>query len=229
MPELMSEEEIGRLANRMAMLVSDTGEADNAGRAVGALARRLGISGGQIKAIFMAGMDAARARSSEVAEHESRMRALSDELEKTREALHRAEATARAAMRERDALRLESSHLHNVLDRRRAISGVRVLFGVVVLAGLAGGGWFAFYGPDLHLREDAAPPGGSPLYRSGVVHEANVAMRQTPDTTAPTVTMLPEGTHVVVRRTLWHNLQQWVEVEFDGKSGYVLSTEINLS
>jgi hypothetical protein len=41
--------------------------------------------------------------------------------------------------------------------------------------------------------------------------------------------MLAEGTHVVVRRTLWRNLQQWVEVEFDGKSGYVLSTEINLS
>jgi len=36
----MSEDEIGRLANRLAMLVSDDGEADNAGRAVGALARR---------------------------------------------------------------------------------------------------------------------------------------------------------------------------------------------
>ena len=48
-------EDIERLANRVAMLVSDDGEADNAGRAVGQLARRLGLSGGDLKAIVLAG------------------------------------------------------------------------------------------------------------------------------------------------------------------------------
>ena len=47
----VSGEDLERLANRMALLVSDDGEADNAGRAVGQLARRLGLSGGDLKAL----------------------------------------------------------------------------------------------------------------------------------------------------------------------------------
>ena len=38
----VSQDDIERLAARVAMLVSDDGEAANAGRAVGQLARRLG-------------------------------------------------------------------------------------------------------------------------------------------------------------------------------------------
>ncbi len=225
----MSEDEIGRLANRLAMLVSDDGEADNAGRAVGALARRLGMSGGQIKAIFMAGVESAGARAARLAEQEARVRALSDELAQTRDALQRAEAAARSALRERDALFRESQQLHNALDRRRSGRQVRLVVGLVVLAGLAGGGWLAINRPDFHLSDRPLPPGTSPLYHSGIVHEVNVAMREQPDRAAPAVAMLAEGTRVTVRRTLWRNLQQWVEIEFDGKSGYVLSTEINLS
>ena len=51
----VSGEDIERLAARVAMLVSDDGEADNAGRAVGQLARRLGLSGGDLKAMLLAG------------------------------------------------------------------------------------------------------------------------------------------------------------------------------
>jgi hypothetical protein len=225
----MSEDEIGRLANRLAMLVSDDGEADNAGRAVGALARRLGMSGGQIKAIFMAGVESAGARASRLAEQESRVQALTRDLEQAREALQRAEAAARSAMRERDALRHESRQLHDALDRRRSGWQVRVVVGLVVLAGLAGGGWLAFNRPALRLKDRPLSAGASPVYHSGVVHEAAVAMRQEPDRASPALATLAEGTQVVVRRTLWHNLQQWVEIEFEGKSGYVLSTEINLS
>ena len=37
------------------MLASEDGEADNAGRAVGAMARRIGLTGGDLKRIFLAG------------------------------------------------------------------------------------------------------------------------------------------------------------------------------
>jgi hypothetical protein len=225
----MSEDEIARLANRLAMLVSDDGEADNAGRAVGVLARRLGISGGQIKAIFMAGMQSAGASSARLAEQDARLEALTQELQQTREALQRAEAAGRTALRERDALLKENDGLHGALDRRRSGRQVRIAVGLVVLAGLAGGGWLALNRPQLRLLAEPAPQADSPLYRSGVVHEANVAMYTQPDANSPAVTTLTEGTHVVVRRTLWHNLEQWVEIEFNGKSGYVRSADIDLS
>ncbi len=225
----MSEEEIGRLANRLALLVSDGGEADNAGRAVGALARRLGLSGGQLKAIFMAGMEQARAQASDTSMYQARIEALEADLEQARDALHRTEATARAIQRERDALRTEAEQLHASLDRRRTSRHVRMVVGLVVLAGLAGGGWLAMFGPNLHLTDKPMRAADSPFYRNGVVHERNVALHTEPDTSAPTLLVLTEGMQVVVRRTLWHNLQQWVEVEVGGKTGYVLSTDVNLS
>ena len=225
----MSEEEIGRLANRLAMLVSDTGEADNAGRAVGQLARRLGLSGGQLKAIFMAGVEAGGAQAARLAEQTRRIAELEDELDQTREALRRSEVAMRTAQRDREALRLETEALREAIDRRRTSRQVRWAVGLVVVAGLLGGAWLAVYGPALHLIDRQAGADGSPFYRSGVVHEANVALRKAPDTAAPALAMLTEGTHVAVRRTLWHNLEQWVEVEVGGQIGYVLSTEINLS
>jgi hypothetical protein len=225
----MSDEEIGRLANRLAMLVSDDGEADNAGRAVGALARRLGLSGGQLKAIFMAGMESAGVQASKLAEQETRMHALAEELDQTRAQLRRAEAAAHSAQRERDALRGEAEQLHNMLDRRRTSAQVRIAVGVVVLAGLIGGGWFAIFGPESHQVDRQQRADESPFYRNGVVHERNVALHSQPDTAAPTLAVLTEGMQVVVHRTLWHNLQQWVEVEVNGQTGYVLSTEVNLS
>jgi len=226
----MSEEEIGRLANRLAMLVSDDGEADNAGRAVGALARRLGLSGGQLKAIFMAGMDSANAQTARLADLQRRFDALSEELEQSRDALHRAEATARSALRERDALRQESEQLHDALDSRRTSSRVRWVVGLVVVAALVGGGWLAYNNtPLLRVAETQTAAGGTPFYRKGVVHERNVALHRDPDTASPALATLTDGTQVVVRRTLWHNLEQWVEVEVGGQSGYILSTEVNLS
>lgn len=228
----MSEEEINRLANRLAMLVSDDGEADNAGRAVGTLARRLGISGGQLKAIFVAGMESAGAQSRRLAEQDARLQAMAAELEQTRESLHRAEATARSAIRERDALRRESEQLQDTLDRRRTTVQVRLVAAILVVAGLAGGGWLAINRPALHLSGTAptsAPAADAPFYHTGVVHESNVALRTEPDASAPAIATLGEGTQVVVRRTLWHNLQQWVEVEYQGRDGYILSADVNLS
>lgn len=225
----MSEDEIARLANRLAMLVSDDGEADNAGRAVGQLARRLGLSGGQLKAIFMAGMEAGNAQSAKVLAQATRIRELEEELAETQEGRRRAEHVARAAQRDRDVLRQEVEELHARRDRRRTSTQVRWAVGLVVLAGLVGGGWLALRSPALRLIDRQTLAAGSPFYRSGIVHEQNVALRKEPDSASPALAMLTEGTHVTVKRTLWHNLEQWVEVEYAGQTGYVLGTEINLS
>ena len=227
----MSEDEIARLGNRLAMLVSDDGEADNAGRAVGQLARRLGLSGGQLKAIFMAGVEAGGAQTAHMARQDARIRDLEEHLDQTRETLRRTEHAMRSAEREREVLQHEAQHLQGVLHRRRSSRRVGALTGLAVAAVLAGAGWLIVRGPAQTLlsaptKSDGA---GAAVYRTGIVHEANVPLRKDPDTAAPALATLPEGTTVVVRRTLWHNLEQWVEVEVGGQTGYVLGTEINLS
>ena len=56
----LNEDDIDGLANRLALLASGDGEADNAGRALGAMARRLGLTGGELKALFLDGARAGR-------------------------------------------------------------------------------------------------------------------------------------------------------------------------
>jgi hypothetical protein len=218
----ISEEEIERLASRLAMLVSDNGEADNAGRAVGALARRLGLSGGQLKAIFMAGAESAAAQT-------ARVRQMEREMAKLREALAEAEATAVPAQRERDLLRREATALHAMLAARRRRLTLRRLSAVVVVLLLAGAAALLIYGPKLRLGEQPMRPNAAPVYHSAVVHDRPAALRRDPDPSAPTLATLGPGTQLTVRRVLWRNLMQWVEVEYQGQTGYVLSTEVDLS
>ena len=218
----VSDEEIEGLANRLAMLVSDDGEADNAGRAVGALARRLGLTGCQLKAIFMAGADSAAAQA-------ARVRALEDEVTQLRAALAAAESRALAARREAESLHRESRDLRAELtaESRRQRTRFGALAALVLLA-LAGGGWLAF-GPKPQLGDQPVPANLSPVYHTAVVHDYPVKLRHDPADHAPVVTVLAPGTHLVVRRLLWHDLEQWVEVMHDGQTGYVLSTEVDLS
>jgi hypothetical protein len=224
----MSEEEIGRLANRMAMLVSDDGEADNAGRAVGALARRLGLSGGQLKAIFMAGAQSAGVQTARLAEQAARIVRLEAETEQLRTSLRAAEAAMHTAQRERDALSQEADELHAALDERRTGRRIRLVLGLILVLAAGGGVWLAVNLPALHVgpRNTAE---GTPFYRSALVHERATVMHREPDQASPAVLTLTEGTHLAVRRTLWHNLMQWVEVEIGGQSGYVMSSDVDLS
>jgi len=218
----VSEEEIERLANRLAMLVSDDGEADNAGRAVGALARRLGLTGGQLKAIFMAGAESAAAQN-------VRVRRLEREVTRLREALEEAEARAQTARREADSLFRETRDLHAELAAQTGRQRTRLgALAVLVLLALGGGGWLAF-GPKPHLGEQPLPANGAAAYRTAVVHDYAVKLRHDPADGAPALATLPPGTHLVVQRMLWHDLEQWVEVTYDGQTGYVLSTEVDLS
>jgi hypothetical protein len=215
----VNEEEIERLANRLAMLVSDGGEADNAGRAVGALARRLGLTGGQLKAIFMAGAESAAAQNPQV-------RRLEREIVRLHEKLKEAEANALSAQREAESLRREADELQAALDQRRRGRWVRGLaIAALVLMAAGGTAWVA-YGPKLYLSE--APP-APPSYQSAVVHDRPAVLRRDPDPAAPALATLEPGTRLLVRRMLWRKLTQWVEVEHLGQTGYVLSTEVDLS
>ena len=218
----VSEEEIERLANRLALLVSDDGEADNAGRAVGALARRLGLTGGQLKAIFMAGADSAAAQS-------VRVRRLERELERLRSRLDDTEAELLTARREADVLRREAEDLHAALNLRRRGGRLRALAiaSLLLLAAAAGG--YVAYGPRLRLGAAPVAATGTPEYHTATVHDRPAALRRDPDAGAPVLATLPPGTRLPVRRMLWRNLTQWVEVEHDGTTGYMLSTEVDLS
>ena len=219
----VSEEEIERLANRLALLVSDGGEADNAGRAVGALARRLGLSGGQLKAIFMAGADSAAAQN-------VRVRRLERETVRLRERLEAAEAGMLDLQRERDALRREAEELQAELFGRRRGRRLRWVAGIGAAVVFAGAAAFVAYGPKLHLgSERVAAPTGPPTWRTATVHDRPALLRREPDAASPAEAVLDPGTRLVVRRLLWRNLTQWVEVEHDGQTGYVLSTEVDLS
>ena len=219
----IGEEEIERLANRLAMLVSDDGEADNAGRAVGALARRLGLTGGQLKAIFMAGADSAVAQS-------VRMRRLERETVRLRERLAEAEAAAETLQRERDALLRETEELQAELTAQlhgRRMRGLAAVAAVLMLGGAAA---LVAWGPKLRLGGEAVvPQQGTPVWRTATVHDRPAVLRAAPDTDAAALATLPPGTRLAVHRQLWHNLTQWVEVELDGQTGYVLSTEVDLS
>ncbi len=230
----VSDEDLERLASRLAMLVSEPGEADNAGRAVAALARRLGLTGGQLKAIFLAGAgtslrsNTAGRRDANMAQEVER---LERELSALRHSMKLTEVQARNAQRERDALRLENGVLLDSLDRSRSAGQVRKYVGGAAVAALLIGLGVAFLGPTLQPVVDArdARPAGSPFLRSAVIRPSGAALHRAPETTSEVVTQLPGGTRVQVRQVMFRAMIQWSEIEVGGVSGFVQSTEIDLS
>lgn len=230
----VSDEDLERLASRMAMLVSEAGEADNAGRAVSALARRLGLTGGQIKAFFLAGAsDSQRITRPRTAPDAAlQIDRLERELSALRHGLKLTEVQARNAQRERDALRAENSSLMDSLDRARSAAQVRKFMGGAAIAAFILGGLVLYYAPTLHstsLTGVNERPAGSPFAHAGVVRGNGAAVLRAPEPDAPLITQLPAGARVQVRQMVWRALRQWAEVEIGGVPGYVLSTEIDVS
>jgi hypothetical protein len=231
----LSNEDLERLASRLAMLVSEGGEAENAGRAVAALARRLGLSGGQLKAFFLAGATQGGHRLPNRAGPDAagRIDELQREISALRHGLKLTEAQARNAQRERDALRTENNMLVDALDRSRSSEQVRRLIAGVVVAAVVLVAAVISIGPALRagpMAGGADPPAqGSPFMRSAVVRTGGANVLREPEQGALTVTQLPKGVRVNVRQTLWRGLMQWAEIEVGGVTGYVMSTEIDIS
>jgi len=232
----VSEEDLERLASRMAMLVSEAGEADNAGRAVAALARRVGLSGGQLKAFFLAGASESlrtgererQSRQPDVADHIGH---LERELSALRHGLKLTEVQARNALRERDALRQENNTLREAIDRSRSAEQVWKFLGGVVIASTMLVALLMAFGPSLRNTLTRPTPDqalGTPFKRAGVIRAGGAALMQAPDQKSTPVAQLAPGTRVKVRQMVWHALNQWAEVEVGDTSGYVVSTDIDL-
>jgi hypothetical protein len=213
--------DLERLAARLAMLAAEDGEADNAGRAVGALARRLGLTGGDLKRIFLAGVPSALG-----GEHDR----LGAELGSLRRKLAELDADAQHAAWERDVLREENGSLKAGLERMRenvrtwglAGAGVAVVLGFI--------GLIAWIG---HPRPESPPPLAQEAvgsHRAAVVRVGGAQLYRAPERNGVPVMALPVGQRIEVRRLLWKDLFQWAEVEAPGGAvGYVLTTEIDLS
>ena len=232
--------DIERLANRMALLVSDDGEADNAGRAVGQLARRLGLSGGDLKAIVLAGAGRSYRPGSTPG-----LLKLEQQVDTMRQELREAQDAVRAARHDRDALVEENGAMRVAMYRQRAGARLRRL-----VLGLGAVGVVMVAAAVVWLVPDAAPPPryaplpvpGSmlvpgpmpapraevPVVRVALVRGGGAAMYRNPDRTSQVVGRLAAGTRLLVQRTEWRGMMQWVEVEVEGRMGYVATTEVEI-
>lgn len=221
-------EDIERLANRMAMLVSDDGEADNAGRAVGQLARRLGLSGGDLKAMVLAGAGKGFRPGSSPA-----VQRLEQEMDALRRELREAREATEAARFDREALVAENGAMRVAMYRRQAGARLRAL-----LLGLGAIGVVAVAAGVALLAPDPAPPpasyqalrpgGTAPVPRVAIVRSTGAALYLEPDRNAPVLARLTAGRRLLVQDTPWRGLVQWVQVEVEGRVGYIHFTEVEI-
>ena len=237
-------EDIERLANRVAMLVSDDGEADNAGRAVGQLARRLGLSGGDLKAIVLAGAGKSYRPGTSAG-----LLKLEHEVDALRRELRAAQDAARMAQHDRDALVSENGEMRVAMYRQRAgarlwrlllglglIGAVAVGAGVVLLTPEAGQGPVPkivtvpqiVTGPQILTGPGMRGDGTAPVVRVAMVRGGGAVLYRDPDRTSPVVARLAAGSRVLVQGMPWRNLMQWAQVEVDGRPGYVAMTEVEV-
>lgn len=215
----VSDAELERLASCLALLASDSGEADNAGRAVGVMARRIGLSGGDLKRIFLAGA-ALPSGNTERDRLEAEASAL-------RHSLARLDAEARRTGGERDALRVENRRLQSSLNSLRASARV---FGVVGAVLLLAAGTAAWIGPSRPSAQPQPEPLAAGLRRAAVVRPGGAVLFPAPERAGRPLLVLAAGQRLWVRRLVWKSLFQWAEVEGPGGlTAYVLTTEIDLS
>ncbi len=225
----VSGEDLERLANRVALLVSDDGEADNAGRAVGQLARRLGLSGGDLKALVLAGAGAGFRPGSTPG-----LLKLEQEIDALRRELREAREAERAAMQDRDALVAENGAMRVAIYRRRAgakmwslvlglgaVGVVLVAVGVVLLAPDPAP---VPMGASLGLRGDGATPSA----RLAMVRGGGAVLYREPDRSSQVIGRLGAGTRLLVQRMEWRSMMQWAQVEVEGRVGYVATTEVEI-
>jgi len=217
------------------MIVSDDGEAGNAGVAAAHLARRMGLTGGQLKAIVLSGaihegtgrQYAAPSRSA--AEQSLRAERLEREAAGLRHSLHQLDVEVRRAQEEAEQLREVGSSLRQqVADARAAIRTQRWLAGAVVALVVVGSlGWQAVPGWNVGHPTDAADrvPGEASV---AVGRVPGAEIHSQPDRGSTLIARLAVGEKVQLRQLVWRNLNQWAEVETGGQVGYVSTNDVEL-
>jgi hypothetical protein len=235
----LSDEDIDRLAARVAMMVSEDGEAENAGRAVAQLARRLGLTGGDLKELFLTG---ARPGTRSTRKRTADVERLEREITALRKGLRMVENNCRAVERERDALIVELETLREAKATKGSSS--RLWLVMLVLVVVAGGitAALSLLLPGVEERavlparaaptvqgSGGAPAGAPDERRAGLVRAAHAPVYQQPDRSTPVLVTLQAGMPLVVRRVFWNLLIQWAEVDVGSGTGYVLTTDIDLS
>lgn len=205
-------DDIERLASCLGLLLADGGEGENAARVVRAIARRIGLTGGQLKQIFVAGAAVPAEAADNIA---------------LRQQLLAAETGRVAARREVAFLDKENASLRQTLAT--ATTATRKWRGASLVAAIL----FVGLGAATTLRSyTAARPvtqATSPSGRTATVRHDGTMLFEAPDNTSAAKTPLPAGARLIVRRLFWQTLQQWAEVEIDGRAGYVITTGIDLS
>ena len=247
-------EDIERLASRLAMMASEEGEAANAGRAMAQLARRLGLSGGALKEMFLHGAmpQAGRPVTPSVSAEVER---LEREIAVMRRSVRLLEANYRDLEGERDVLAAQLDTMRQLVANRRGRSRIGLLLvGVLTVAALGGGlvGWLVSSGeigrgggfvPTSLTQGSFVVPGsdqtavnptattalGPVLRRVGVIRSARSVVRRQPEDAAPAVATLLQGSPVVVRRIFGPDGRRWAEIEVGSTIGYMLAADIDLS
>ncbi len=249
----LSEEDVERLASRVAMMASEEGEAANAGRAVAHLARRLGLTGGALKEMFIYGAKPSLSRPAPAPSQDTER--LEREIGVLRKSVRLLEANYRDLEGQRDSIARELDTLRSRTSRARNRWGVSLLLlGAVALAAIGGMavGWLISSGyldrspgfvPTPATKGSFVLPGadqtavnptataeyGPVVRRVGIIRVSRAVARQQPDAAAPTVATLLQGAPVVVRRIFGPTAASWAEIEVGSSIGYVMATEIDLS
>lgn len=214
-PRPAPSDDIERLASCLGLLLADGGEGENAARVVRTIARRIGLTGGQLKQMFIAGaatpIEAAATRENFA----------------LRQQLSATEIARVAARREVAFLDQENASLRQAVST--AAVTTRKWRGVSLVAATL----FVGLGAATTLRTYTAArpmaPATSLSGRTAIVRHDGTMLFETPDSASAAKTPLPAGARLVVRRLLWKTLQQWAEVEVDGRTGYVITTGVDLS
>ena len=227
--------ELERLASRIAMLVGDDGEAEAAGRAVGVMARRLGLSGGHLKAIFMAGTGSLGAAAKQTAELAARADRLAGQTHGQERSLEQLEFALQQTTEERDALRAEAGRLREALERANATRQLAAIVAAVVLLAVLGGGGFALYASLPPSGRTAAPVAGLAAApapgqpgEGAVVRAPGTNAYADADRGSVVRAHLPTGTRLAVRQLVWRNFTQWAETRLGGSPAYVPVTDLDL-
>ena len=207
--------ELERLANRVALLVSADSEADNAGRAVGAMARKLGLSGGDLKAMFLAG---ARGTPNGPATKAAGLQAT----------VARLEAGLRDAEQRLLGLGEQNRKLHEALQRAAILARRQRIVGAVALAVVLGGGILAWIGPASDGRSVPSATAGNALAGTAKVGAGGATLYADTDPHSAVLAHLPSGTRLQVHALVWHSLNQWAQATVDGNAGYISASELDL-